>query len=144
MATRRRPTNRSAARSRRRRAGIGGWSFPPIAPDVARSLVGIALLVLGAVTLIALVLPGRGSLTDWWIGSVGPWFGSVRWLLPFLLLAAGWYVEWGPGKRPNSGWGLTLVGPQSATPGSSAWSRRSARSRAVGSAASWKACSCPS
>ena len=31
-------------------------------------------------------------------------------MLPFLLLGAGWYIEWGPGKRPNSGWGLTLVG----------------------------------
>ncbi|HEU4918224.1 MAG TPA: DNA translocase FtsK, partial [Candidatus Limnocylindrales bacterium] len=84
--------------------------MPTIPPDVVRSLVGIALLVVGVVTLIALVLPGRGSLTDWWIGTVGPWFGSVRWLLPFLLLATGAYVEWGPGKRPNSGWGLTVLG----------------------------------
>jgi S-DNA-T family DNA segregation ATPase FtsK/SpoIIIE len=111
MATRRRPAGRTTSRPRRRRgAGIAGFRFPAIAPDVARSLVGLVLLVLGAVTLIALVLPGRGSLTDWWIGSVGPWFGSVRWLLPFLLLVAGWYVEWGPGRRPNSGWGLTLAG----------------------------------
>jgi S-DNA-T family DNA segregation ATPase FtsK/SpoIIIE len=31
-------------------------------------------------------------------------------MLPFLLLGAGWYIEWGPGKRPNSGWGATLLG----------------------------------
>ena len=61
-------------------------------------------------TLIALVLPGQGRLTDWWIGSVGPWFGSLRWLLPFLLLGGGWYLEWGPGTRPQSGWGVTIVG----------------------------------
>jgi S-DNA-T family DNA segregation ATPase FtsK/SpoIIIE len=81
-----------------------------INPEVARSIVGIVLLVLGAVTLIALALPGQGALTDWWRDSIAPWFETGRWLLPFLLLGAGWYVEWGPGKRPNSGWGLTLVG----------------------------------
>jgi S-DNA-T family DNA segregation ATPase FtsK/SpoIIIE len=106
---RRASTRRS---SRRRRGGVRlpNFNFPSISPDVARSIVGLVLLVLGAVTLIALTLPGAGKLTDWWIGSVGPWFGSVRWLLPFILLAAGWYVEWGPGRQPNSGWGLTLLG----------------------------------
>src|SRR5215212_8330996 len=67
-------------------------------------------MVLGILTLTALLLPGQGSLTTWWIGTVAPWFGSLRWLLPFLLLGAGWYVEWGPGSRPGSGWGLTLLG----------------------------------
>ncbi len=108
MATRRRPSQR---RSRRR----SGFSFPrfdlpPINPEVARSIVGLFLVVLGAVTLIALILPGQGVLADWWIGSVGPWFGSLRWLLPFLLLGSGWYIEWGPGARPQSGWGITILG----------------------------------
>jgi DNA segregation ATPase FtsK/SpoIIIE-like protein len=84
--------------------------MPAVGPEVGRSIVGIGLLVLGAMTLIALILPGQGSLTTWWIGTVGPWFGSLRWLLPFLLLGAGWYVEWGPGRRVGSGWGLTLIG----------------------------------
>ncbi len=79
-------------------------------PEVARSIIGIVLLVLGAVTLIALILPGQGRLTDWWRDSIAPYFETGRWLLPFLLLGAGWYVEWGPGKRPGSGWGLTLGG----------------------------------
>jgi S-DNA-T family DNA segregation ATPase FtsK/SpoIIIE len=102
------------ARRRRRRRGGGlslpSFELPEINPDVARSIVGIALLVLGAVTLIAFGLPGQGKLTDWWRDSVVPFFGSVRWLLPFLLLGAGWYVEWGPGKEPDSGWGMTLAG----------------------------------
>ncbi|MEO5919456.1 MAG: DNA translocase FtsK [Candidatus Limnocylindrales bacterium] len=68
------------------------------------------LLLLGAITLVALVLPGQGRLTDWWIGEVGPWLGSLRWLLPLLLLGAGWYVAWGPGTRPSSGWGMTVLG----------------------------------
>jgi S-DNA-T family DNA segregation ATPase FtsK/SpoIIIE len=85
-------------------------ALPAVGPEVGRSLVGIVLLVLGATTLIALILPGDGSLTDWWRDSIAPWFETGRWLLPFLLLAAGWYLEWGPGKRPNSGWGMTLAG----------------------------------
>jgi len=98
-------------RSRRRRGIVlPRIALPSVGPEVARSIIGIILLVLGAVTLIALMLPGQGKLTDWWIGSVGPWFGSLRWLLPFLLLGGGWYLEWGPGRRAASGWGLTIVG----------------------------------
>ena len=71
-----------------------------------RSIVGITLLVLGAMTLIALILPGEGSLTSWWTGVFAPWFGAMRWLLPFVLLLAGWYLEW----RQPKGWGYTLLG----------------------------------
>jgi S-DNA-T family DNA segregation ATPase FtsK/SpoIIIE len=108
MASRRRVAPRRA----RRRGGLAlpRIALPDVGPEVARSIIGIILLVLGAVTLIALILPGQGRLTDWWIGSVGPWFGSLRWLLPFLLLGGGWYLEWGPGRRPASGWGVTIVG----------------------------------
>jgi S-DNA-T family DNA segregation ATPase FtsK/SpoIIIE len=104
VARRRRP-------ARRRRSGIdlGRFRLPDVGADVARSLVGITLLVLAAVTLIAF-LPGEGSVTTWFRDTIGPWFGSLRWLLPFLLLATGWYIEWGPGKAPGSGWGLTLLG----------------------------------
>ena len=35
---------------------------------------------------------------------------KALWLLPFLLLGAGAYLEVGPGKRPNSGWGATILG----------------------------------
>jgi S-DNA-T family DNA segregation ATPase FtsK/SpoIIIE len=94
---------------RRGSLGLGSFRLPPVGAEVARSLVGITLLVLAAVTLIAF-LPGEGSVTTWFRDTVGPWFGSLRWLLPFLLLATGWYVEWGPGKAPGSGWGLTLIG----------------------------------
>jgi len=81
-----------------------------LSPAVVRSLVGIFLLGLGAVTLIALLLPGKGSLTDWWSSLSGPFFGTGRWALPFVLLLSGWYVEWGPGKEPGAPWGRTLLG----------------------------------
>jgi S-DNA-T family DNA segregation ATPase FtsK/SpoIIIE len=100
---------RRAARRRRSGFDLGRFRLPDVGADVARSLVGITLLVLAAVTLIAF-LPGNGSLTTWFREVVGPWFGSLRWLLPLLLLATGWYIEWGPGKAPGSGWGLTLLG----------------------------------
>ena len=104
MAKRRRQARRKRAPLR-----IPGFRLPDVGRDVARSLVGMAMLVLGAMTLIAF-LPGDGSLTTWFREVVGPWFGTLRWLLPFLLLATGWYVEWGPGKAPGSGWGLTVIG----------------------------------
>jgi len=109
MATRRRTPSRRPTRSRRKPVGVP-FSFPVVGPEVARSILGIVLLVLGAITLIALTIQGQGSLTTWWQRTVGPWFGTLRWMLPFLLLGAGWYIEWGPGKRPNSGWGATLLG----------------------------------
>ena len=110
MATKRRtPTRRSSPR-RRSSGPKPGIALPSVGPEVARSIVGICFLVLGAVTLIALALPGQGALTDWWRDSIAPWFESGRWLLPLLLLGAGWYLEWGPGKRPGSGWGTTIGG----------------------------------
>ncbi len=106
MTARRRTAPRAAAHRRRRR------SLPrvTVTPEVARSLIGLTMLVLGAVTLIALALPGQGKLTDLWRDSVAPWFGAGRWVLPFLLIGAGWYVEWGPGSRPRSGWQVMVAG----------------------------------
>jgi hypothetical protein len=114
VATRRRTTRRTSPGTRRRRSTSS--SLPPVpvpsisvSPDVTRSIVGICLLVLGAVTLIALALPGQGALTDWWRDSIAPWFETGRWLLPFLLLGAGWYLEWGPGTKAAAG--ADPVGP---------------------------------
>ncbi|HEU4572327.1 MAG TPA: hypothetical protein VFR93_06540, partial [Candidatus Limnocylindrales bacterium] len=113
MATRKRATTRrrGSPRTRRRQGSLSLPAFGPgwhVSPDVARSIVGVALLAIGAVTLIALMLPGEGTLTTWWRNAFAPFFGAGRWILPFVLLAAGVYVE-----RANSaggGWQLTLVG----------------------------------
>ncbi len=106
MAARRRaPASRSSTSGRRTRRSRGGFTSR-VTPEVVRSIVAITLLVLGAMTLIALILPGKGSLTSWWTGVFAPWFGAMRWLLPFVLLSAGWYLEW----RQPKGWGFTLLG----------------------------------
>ena len=47
-----------------------------------------------------------------------PFFGTGRWLLPFVLLLSGWYVEWGPGQEPGAPWGRTLLGIAMAYAGS--------------------------
>jgi S-DNA-T family DNA segregation ATPase FtsK/SpoIIIE len=108
VATRRRPaTRKPATRSRARRSSA--WTTR-LTPDVVRSILGLVLLVLGAITLIALLPAGRGTLTSWWTDVFALPLGRLRWLLPFFLLAAGWWLEWGPGKRPGSGWGITVLG----------------------------------
>ena len=108
MATRRRTaTRKPSTRSRGRRSSP--WTAR-LTPDVVRSILGLVLLVLGAMTLIALALPGQGVLTSWWTDVFAPWFGTMHWLLPFFLLGGGWWLEWGPGRRPGSGWGITVLG----------------------------------
>ena len=109
--------SRSPGTSTRRRAPArrkGALPLPKLSlglsPAVIRSLVGIVLLVLGAVTAIALLLPGQGALTDGWRNVSVPYFGTGRWLLPLVLLLSGWYLEWGPGKEPGAPWGRTLLG----------------------------------
>ena len=107
-------TTRTSPAKGRPRKGASALPIPHISlgisAEVARSLVGIFLLGLGAVTLIALALPGEGSLTDWWRNLSVPFFGTGRWLLPPVLLIAGWYVEWGPGRMAGAPWGRTLLG----------------------------------
>ena len=104
MATRRRPP---AARPRTTRRG-SVRRVPRLSPDVTRSLVAVVLMVLGAVILIGLVFQGRGALTDWILHVIAPWFGSGRWLLPFILIGLGVWLERAGGVR--AGWPRTLLG----------------------------------
>jgi S-DNA-T family DNA segregation ATPase FtsK/SpoIIIE len=113
VATRKRTATRrrSTPRTTRRRGSLALPSFGPgwhVSPDVARSIVGVALLAIGAITLIALMLPGEGTLTTWWRNAFAPFFGAGRWVLPFVLLAAGFYVE--RAQSAGGGWQLTLLG----------------------------------
>ncbi len=98
----RRTPNRSGPRRR------GGGSSLNVNPEVVRSLVGISILVVGIVTLIALLLPGRGQLTDLWRNLIAPWFGTGRWLLPPILIVAGLFIQRARGDGGR--WGLALLG----------------------------------
>ena len=106
MTSRRRAAPRRTSRSSPRRRGGGGNLN--VNPEVVRSLVGIAILVVGIVTLIALLLPGRGQLTDLWRNLIAPWFGTGRWLLPPILIVAGLFVQRARGDGGR--WGLALLG----------------------------------
>jgi DNA segregation ATPase FtsK/SpoIIIE, S-DNA-T family len=111
-------TRRSGTPVRRSRSGAhrsrGALPLPRLriglSPAVVRSLIGIAMLVFGAVLLIAIALPNRGVLTDWVRDLTVPFFGSARVLLPLLLLVGGWYLEWGPGKEPVAPRARTIGG----------------------------------
>ncbi len=106
MATRRRTQPARPRRSPRKSSS--GPSVPRLSADVTRSIVAVIFLVLGVVILVGLVLPGKGALTDWILNVIAPWFGSGRWILPFLLIGLGVYVERAKGPRP--GWGRTVAG----------------------------------
>ena len=112
MATRRRTAARKTPATRPSRARPKSALSRRLTPEVVRSIIGLTLLVVGAMTFIALLPLGSqsGTLTNWWTDVFAPWFGTMRWMLPFLLLLAGWWLEWGPGTRAGSGWGITLIG----------------------------------
>ncbi|HXX59703.1 MAG TPA: DNA translocase FtsK, partial [Candidatus Sulfotelmatobacter sp.] len=105
MAPRRRTTRPPARGTRRTRSP--GLDLG-ISPQTARALVGVALLVIGAVTLIALMLPAGGVLNRYVSEFLRPAFGQGAWLLPLVLIAAGFLVERGPGT--GTGWGVTTLG----------------------------------
>jgi hypothetical protein len=119
MATRRRTASPRRVTGRpigttRRRASTTANSTRGlrVSPDVARSLVGIAILVIGMITLVALLLPGQGRLTDMWRNAVAPWLSTGRWLLPPLLIVAGIYVQ--QAKGVGARWGVALFGAAAA------------------------------
>ena len=108
MATRRRtPSTRSRTRTTRRRSP-GPSIDLRLSPELTRALVGIVLLVVGAVTLIALFLPGQGILNKYVNELLRPAFGQGAWLLPILLLIAGAFVERAPSA--GTGWGVSALG----------------------------------
>ena len=115
MAERRRSSSPRTARTRqpaqRRRSDGRAAARRPrlnLPPHIARSLVGLTLLVLGAVTLIALLLPEAGMLNRYVTEVLRPAFGQGAWLLAVLLLVAGIFVERAPKVGP--GWTLIALG----------------------------------
>jgi len=105
MATRtRRASTGSRARNRRpaRTPFLQGFRVPP---HVVRSLIGLTLIVIGAVTVIALIFPDAGVFNRYVDDLLRPAVGHGAWLLAGLLIVAGVLVE-----RPSQlGYGSSLA-----------------------------------
>ncbi len=90
-------TKSSSSRSTsRRRTAATTKRAPLVSPSTLRSIVAVVLLAAGAITLIALFLPGGGLLNGYVDGFLRPLFGQGAWLLAVLLLVAGVLVERAP------------------------------------------------
>src|SRR5450759_4509072 len=98
-------SSRAAAPTPRRRRSGRNWT---INGEIVRIILGTMMLILGIMLLIGLFIPSGGSLTDFIRNIVAPWFGTPRWLLPFVLLLLGYYLY--RAQSDNSDWELTLVG----------------------------------
>ncbi|MBA3307688.1 MAG: DNA translocase FtsK 4TM domain-containing protein [Chloroflexi bacterium] len=101
-ATSGRAPRRKAAPRSTRGAGLS------VGPQTVRSLIGVVLLVLGGVTVIALLLPDDGLLSRFVEGFLRPAFGQGAWLFAVLLIVAGAFVERAP--RVGNGWGVIVIG----------------------------------
>jgi len=105
MATRaRRATPASRTRSKRATSSKTLNSFR-LPPHVARSLFGLTLLIIGAVTLIALLFPQSGILNRYVDDVLRPAFGQGAFLLAALLIVAGVAIE----RPAQIGYGSTLA-----------------------------------
>src|SRR5450759_5999540 len=98
-------SSRAAAPAPRRRRSSRTWK---VDGEIVRIILGTMILILGIMFLIGLFIPSGGSLTDFIRNIVAPWFGTPRWLLPFLLLLLGYYLY--RAQSDNSDWQLTLLG----------------------------------
>ncbi len=70
-------------------------------------MIGYALILLGVILFIGLVFKG-GRLTDYEWYLVAPLFGTIRWLLPFVLLVSGYDLVQTQAKSRD--WEVTLLG----------------------------------
>jgi len=108
VATRRRTTSASRPRTRTRAPASRRSAVFQLPPQIWRSLLGLLLLVLGAVTLVALLLPEAGILNRYVFDVLRPAFGQGAWLLALLLVVAGVFVERAP--KVGNGWSVTALG----------------------------------
>ena len=115
-------TSRSGAKPRTRPATGRRRPNPPapktargpiVAPGTVRSIAGVVLIVMGAITLVSLLLAGQGVFGEFVTNVLRPAFGQGAWLLGVLLIVAGVLVE--RGSRFQTGWialalGLLIAG----------------------------------
>jgi S-DNA-T family DNA segregation ATPase FtsK/SpoIIIE len=108
MVTARRASRTPTRRNRGRGKHASGPRALALPPMMARTLIGILVLVLGAVTLVAMAFPEAGVLNrlvdDW----LRPAFGQGAWLLGVVLIVAGAVLERPP--KVGHGWLITALG----------------------------------
>jgi S-DNA-T family DNA segregation ATPase FtsK/SpoIIIE len=67
--------------------------------------VGVALILLGGVTLLSLASPVRGSLTAAWLQALRAGLGVGVWVAPFWMAAGGlWLILYATDRPPCLGW----------------------------------------
>ena len=86
-------TKRAPAR-RRSTSRKTNPSAPMLTPSQRRWALGIFALALALLTLLGLISPVRGTLTDWWVGLVRRAFGWGSYLVPPGLAVLGvWIIK---------------------------------------------------
>jgi DNA segregation ATPase FtsK/SpoIIIE-like protein len=103
-ATQARSTRSASTSAARRRRSTRSWSIPG---HIVRQLFGYALLILGVTLFIGLVFR-NGRLTDYEWYLLAPLFGTIRWLLPFVLIVSGYELVQSQVKSRD--WQITLMG----------------------------------
>jgi S-DNA-T family DNA segregation ATPase FtsK/SpoIIIE len=87
-----------------RRRSARSYSVPG---PIVRQVIGYVLIILGVMMFIGLAIKG-GTLTDYEWNIVAPWFGTIRWLLPFVLLVCGYDLI--QPQTSSRDWQLTVFG----------------------------------
>jgi len=80
-------------RQERKRLKLPPWLNKPLSNERKLDIVGGLFLLVGTLTLIALLSSERGKITGWWITTVYAWTGWGALLLPVALMGVGlWFL----------------------------------------------------
>lgn len=85
-------------RSKKRHTSVGDLLQPFLRGEV----LGVALLVLGLITVLALISWSRGTVTEWWVSALRRLVGAGVYGVPVALGAGGvWLILRGLGREPR-------------------------------------------
>ena len=74
-------------------------------PFLRGEVLGVALLVLGLITLLSLISWSRGTVTEWWVQFLRRLVGVGVWGIPLALGAGGiWLLLRGLDREPEADW----------------------------------------
>ena len=88
-----RPEPRPTRKSTARKGQSSGWSWGQVSPERKLDILGIALALIGLLTLLSLLSPSHGTVTGAWVDLLSQVAGWGTFVLPLALLAVGlWLV----------------------------------------------------